>query len=177
MSRITDHIYCDQCECAYHEECLEDLTPNASDAFICPKCRDTLDEVIHRRLNKQRPPPPWERYSIPLRMLDPKVLPECPIQGCSLTAVLTSPPTGGYVAILKDPIESAIQWHDSQISTSEGISTSTDFHHPFQIEGACWHLLRTLADPRLGTELVPFISREAQLQRNIDATGKIHCIA
>jgi ribonuclease HI len=81
------------------------------------------------------------------------------------------------VAILKDPIESAIQWHDSQISTSEGISTSTDFHHPFQIEGARWHLLRTLAGPRLGTELVPFISREAQLQRNIDATGKIHCIA
>jgi hypothetical protein len=80
-----------------------------------------------------------------LRMLDPKVLRECPIQGRSLTAVLISPPTGGYVAILKDPIESAIQWHDSQISTSEGISTSTDFHHPFQIEGARWHLLRTLA--------------------------------
>ena len=30
------------------------------------------------------------------------------------------------------------------------------------------HLLRTLAGPRLGTELVPFISREAQLQRDID---------
>ena len=74
-------------------------------------------------------------------------------------------------------IEFAIRWHDSQISTSEGISTSTDFHHPFQIEGARWHLLRTIAGPRLGAELVPFISREAQLQRNIDATGKIHCIA
>jgi len=81
------------------------------------------------------------------------------------------------VTILKDPIESVIQWHDVQISTSEGISTSSDFHHPFQIEGARWHLLRTLAGPRLGTELVPFISREAQLQRDIDATGKRHCIA
>ena len=48
---------CDQCECAYHEECLEGLTPNAGDAFICPKCRDILDEVMHRRLNKQLPPP------------------------------------------------------------------------------------------------------------------------
>ena len=110
-------------------------------------------------------------------MLDPKVLPECPIQGRSLTAVPTSPPNGGYVVILKDPIEFAIRWHDSQISTSEGISTSTDFHHPFQLEGARWHLLRTSAGPRLGAELVPFISREAKLQRNIDATGKIHCIA
>ena len=110
-------------------------------------------------------------------MLDPKVLPESPIQGRSLTTVLTSPPNGGYVAILKDPIEFAIQWHDSQISTSEGISTSNYFHHPFQIEGARWHLLRTIAGPRLGAELDPFISREAQLQRNIDATGKIHCIA
>jgi len=42
-------------------------------------------------------------------MLDPKVLPESPIQGRSLTAVLTSPPNGGYVAILKDPIEFAIR--------------------------------------------------------------------
>ena len=75
------------------------------------------------------------------------------------------------------PIESVIQWHDLQISTSEGISTSSDFHHPFQIEGARWHLLRTLAGPRLGTDLVPFISSEAQLQRDIDATCKIHCIA
>ena len=81
------------------------------------------------------------------------------------------------MAILKDPIESVIQWHDVQISTSEGVSTSSDFHHPFQIEGARWHLLRTLAGTRLGTELVPFISREAQLQRDIDATGKRHCIA
>jgi hypothetical protein len=48
MSRITDHS--DQCECAYHEECLEDLIPNAGDAFIYPKCRDTLDEVMHRRV-------------------------------------------------------------------------------------------------------------------------------
>ena len=80
------------------------------------------------------------------------------------------------MAILKDPIESVIQWHDLQISTSEGISISTDFHHPFQIKGARWHLLRTLTGPRLGTELVPFMSREAQLQRNIDATGKIHCM-
>jgi hypothetical protein len=114
---------------------------------------------MDRQLNQQRPLPLWERYSIPLRMLDPKVLPECQLQGRPLTAVLTSLPTGGYVAILKDPIESGIQWHDVQISTSEGISTSSDFHHPFQIEGARWHLLRTLAGPRLGTELVPFISR------------------
>jgi hypothetical protein len=92
-------IICDQCECTYHEECLEDLTPKVGEAFICPKCRDTLDEVLHRRLNQPRPLPPWERYSIPLRMLDPKVLPECQLQGRSLTAVLTSPPTGGYVAM------------------------------------------------------------------------------
>jgi hypothetical protein len=118
-------IICDQCECAYLEECLEDLIPNAGDAFICPKCRDTLDEVMHRRLNKQRPPPPWERYSIPLWMLDPTVLSQCPVQGRSLTAVRTSPPNGGYVAILKDPIEFAIRWYDSQISTSEGISTDS----------------------------------------------------
>jgi hypothetical protein len=85
-------IICNQCKCAYHEECLEDLTPNAGNAFIFSKCRDTLDEVMHRLLNKQRPPPPWERYSIPLRMLDPTVLLECPIQGRSLTEVLTSPP-------------------------------------------------------------------------------------
>jgi hypothetical protein len=96
-------------------------------------------------------------------MLDPTVLPECPMQGRSLTAVLTLPPKGGYVAILKDPIE--------------GISTSTDFHHPFQIEGARWHLLRTIAGPRLGAELVPFISSEAQLQKSIDAIGKVHYIA
>ena len=51
-------------------------------------------------------------------MLDPTVLPECPVQGRSLTAVLTLPPKGGYVAILKD------------------------------------HLLRTIAGPRLGAELV-----------------------
>ena len=101
-------IICDQCECAYHEECLADLIPNAGDAFICPKCRDTLDEVMHCRLNKQRPPPPWERYSIPLRMLDPTVLPEIPVPVRSLTAVFASPPNGGYVAILKDPIEFAI---------------------------------------------------------------------
>ena len=80
--------------------------------------------------------------SRPAEMLTPKVLPECQLQGRSLTAVLTSPPTGGYVAILIDPIESVIQWYDVQISTSEGISTSSDFHHPFQIEGARWHLLR-----------------------------------
>jgi hypothetical protein len=42
-------------------------------------------------------------------MLDPTVLPESPVQGRSLTAVLTSPPHGGYVAILKDPIEFAIR--------------------------------------------------------------------
>jgi hypothetical protein len=77
----------------------------------------------------------------------------------------------------KDPIEFASRWYDSQISTSEGISTSTDFHHPFQIEGARWHLLRTIAGPRLGAELVPFISSEAQLQKSIDAIGKVHCIA
>ena len=100
---------------------------------------------MDRRLNQLRPLPPWERYSIPLQMLDTKVLPECQLQGRSLTVVLTSPPTGGYVAILKDLIESVIQWYDVQISTSEGISTSSDFHHPFQIEGARWHLLRTLA--------------------------------
>ena len=110
-------------------------------------------------------------------MLDPTVLPESLVQGRSLTAVLTSPPNGGYVAILKDPIEFAIRLYDSQISTSEGISTSTDFHHPFQIEGARWHLLKTIAGPRLGAELVPFISREAQLQKSIDAIGKVHCIA
>jgi hypothetical protein len=105
------------------------------------------------------------------------VLPESLVQGRSLTAVLTSPPNGGYVAILKDPIEFAIRLYDLQISTSEGISTSTDFHHPFQIEGARWHLLKTIAGPRLGAELVPFISREAQLQKSIDAIGKVHCIA
>jgi len=147
-------IICDQYECGYHEECLAVLIPNAGDVFICPKCRDTLNEVMHCRLIKQRPPPPWERYSIPLRMLDPTVLPEIPVPVRSLTAVLASPPNGGYVAILKDPIEFASRWYDSQISTSEGISTSTDFHHPFQIEGARWHLLRTIAGPRLGAELV-----------------------
>ncbi len=100
-------IICDQCECAYHEECLADLIPDAVDAFICPKCRNTLDEVMHCRLNNQRAPPPWERYSIPLRMLDPTVLPESPVPVRSLTVVLASPPNGGYVAILKDPIEFA----------------------------------------------------------------------
>ena len=168
---------CDQCECAYHEECLGDLIPNAGDTFICPKCKDTLDEVIHIRIIEQRPPPPWERCSIPLLMLDPPVLPECSVQGRSLTAVLTLPPNGGYVAILKDPIEFAIRWYDSQISTSEGISTSTDFHHPFKIQGSRCHLLRTVAGPRLGAELVPFLSREAQLQKSIDAIGEVHCIA
>ena len=162
---------CDQCECAYHEECLGDLIPNAGDTFICPKCKDTLDGVIHIRIIEQRPPPPWERCSIPLLMLDPPVLPECSVQGRSLTAVLTLPPNGGYVAILKDPIEFAIRWYDSQISTSEGISTSTDFHHPFKIQGSRCHLLRTVAGPRLGAELVPFLSREAQLQKSIDAIG------
>jgi hypothetical protein len=168
---------CDQCECTYHEECLGNLIPNADDAFICPKCRDTLDEVIHSRIIDQRLPPPWEQCSIPLRMLDLTVLPECPVQGRSLTVVLTLPPKGGYVAILKDPIEFVIRWYDSQISTLEGISTSTDFHHPFQIEGARLHLLRTIAGPRPGAELVPFISSEAQLQKSIDAIGKVHCIA
>ena len=127
-------IICDQCECTYHQECLEELTPKAGEVFICPKCRDTLVEIMDRRLNHPRPLPPWERYSIPLRMLDPKVLPECQLQGRSLAAVLTSPPTGGYVAILKDPIESVIQWHDVQISTSEGVSTSSDFITPFKLK-------------------------------------------
>jgi hypothetical protein len=155
-------LICDQCECTYHEDCLGDLIPNAGSVFICPKCWDVLDEVINRRLREQRPPPlPWERCSIPLRMLDPPVLPECPDAGLPLTTLLASPPTGGYVTILKDPIEFAERWHDSQISTSEGTSSE---------------LSRALA-PRLGAELVPFIHCEAQLQRSIDATGKVHCIA
>ena len=40
----------------------------------------------------------------------------------------------------------------------EGISTSNYFHHPFQIEGARWHLLRTIAGPRLGADLVPALA-------------------
>jgi hypothetical protein len=97
-------ILCDQCECTYHEECLGDLTLGAGNAFICPKCRDNLEEIINLRLREQRPPPPpWERYSIPPRMVDPPILPECPDSDLPLKALIASPPTGGYVAILKDP--------------------------------------------------------------------------
>jgi len=39
-----------------------------------------------------------------------------------------------------------------------------------------WHLFKTLAGPRLGIELVPFICCEAQLQRSIDVAGKVHNI-
>ena len=38
-----------------------------------------------------------------------------PVQGRSLTAVLTIPPKGGYVAILKDPIKFAIRCYDSRV--------------------------------------------------------------
>jgi hypothetical protein len=107
-------------------------------------------------------------------MLDPQVLPEYPtsapplksVQG--LRQILASPPEGGYVAIVKDPIVLPEVWHDLCITTMEGISCSEDFRHPFQIEGARWHFLKTLAGDLLGAELVPFISAEASLQGSMD---------
>ena len=69
---------------------------------------------------------------------------------------------------MKDPIVHSEVWHDLRINTMEGISCSEDFRHPFQIEGARWHFLKTLAGDRLGAELVPFISAESSLQGNID---------
>jgi hypothetical protein len=154
------------------------ITKNASEnAFICPKCRDNL-EIINLRLREQRPPPPpWERYSMPPRMVDPPILPECRDSNLPLKVLIASPPTCGYVAILKDPIEFAEQWHGARISKSEGVSSSVDYRHPFHLEGARWHLLKTLAGPRLGIEFVPFICCETQLQRSIDVAGKVHNIA
>ncbi len=41
------------------------------------------------------------------------------VQG--LRQVLASPPEGGYVAIMKDPIVLPEVWHDFRITTMEGI--------------------------------------------------------
>ncbi len=110
--------------------------------FICPKCRNTLEEVIHLRLQEQRPLPSlWERYSTPIRLLDPPVLPEYPASALSrknmrvLKNIPASPPAGGYVAIVKDPIVNVEEWHDLRISTMEGVSRCRS-------EDACsdsWH--------------------------------------
>ena len=48
-------ILCDQCECTYHQHCLGTAAPSAGSDFICPKCSNTLEEVIHLRLQEQRP--------------------------------------------------------------------------------------------------------------------------
>ena len=110
-------------------------------------------------------------------MLDPPALPECPYCGLSLTALIASPPSGGYVVVQKYPIEFVSHWHGSLISTPEGVSRSDDQMHPFQIDGAWWHFRKTLAGSRLGSELLPFDSVEAQLQKNIDATDSFYTIA
>jgi hypothetical protein len=81
------------------------------------------------------------------------------------------------VAIVKDPIVHSEVWHDLRITTMEGISCSEDFRHPFQIEGARWHFLKTLAGDRLGAELVPFISTEASLQVSIDMQSRVYNIS
>ncbi len=59
----------------------------------------------------------------------------------------------------------------------EGVSRSEDFRHLFQIEGARWHLLKTLAGDLLGAELVPFIGAEASLQLSIDAQSRVYSIS
>ena len=177
-------IICDQCECTYHQHCLGAAAPGMGEDFICPKCRNALEEVIHLRQQEHRPLPPlWERYSIPIRMLDPQVLPAYPTSAPSLNSaqglrqVLASPPEGGYVAILKDPIVLPEVWHDFRITTMEGISCSEDFRHPFQIEGARWHFLKSLAGDRLGADLVPFISAEANLQGSMDTQNCVYNIS
>jgi hypothetical protein len=116
-------------------------------------------------------------------MLDPQVLPAYPTSAPSLNSaqglrqVLASPPEGGYVAILKDPIVLPEVWHDFRITTMEGISCSEDFRHPFQIEGARWHFLKSLAGDRLGADLVPFISAEANLQGSMDTQNGVYNIS
>jgi len=96
------------------------------------------------------------------------------VQG--LRQILASPPEGGYVAIVKDPIVLPEVWHDLRITTMDGIS-SEDFRHPFQIEGARWHFLKTLAGDRLGADLIPFISAEAGLQGSMDTQTCVYNIS
>ena len=81
------------------------------------------------------------------------------------------------MVVQKDPIEFTSHCRGSRISTLEGVSRSEDTECPFQIEGVRWHFLETLAGPRLGDELLPFVSGEAQLQRTIHATGNSYSIA
>jgi hypothetical protein len=59
----------------------------------------------------------------------------------------------------------------------EGISCPEDFRHPFQIEEARWHFLKTLAGDRLGEDLVPFISAEASLQGSMDTQTCVYNIS
>lgn len=111
------------------------------------------------------------------------MLPEYPTSAPSLNSVqglrqiLASPPEGGYVAIVKDPIVLPEVWHDLRVTTMDGISCSEDYRHPFQIEGARWHFLKTLAGDRLGAELVPFISAEASLQGSMDTQACVYNIS
>ena len=73
------------------------------------------------------------------------------------------------MVVQKEPIELTSYCRASRISTLEGVSRSEDGDYPFQIEGARWHFLETLAGPRLGDDLLPFVHGEAQLHRTIDA--------
>ncbi len=81
------------------------------------------------------------------------------------------------MVVQKDLIEFVNHWHGSLISTSEGVSQSGDHMHPFQVDSARRHFLKTLAGSRLGIELLPFVHSEAQLQRAIDAADSVYTIA
>ncbi len=81
------------------------------------------------------------------------------------------------MVVQKDPIEFLSLWHGSLISTSEGVSRSDDQMHPFQIDGARWHFLKTLTGSLLSSELLPFVDGEAHLQKNIDATDSFYTSA
>jgi hypothetical protein len=48
-------ILCDQCECTYHQHCLGVSAPGGGGDFICPKCSNTLEEIIHLRLRTMLP--------------------------------------------------------------------------------------------------------------------------
>jgi hypothetical protein len=170
-------IICDQCECKYHADCLGDLSPGDEQGFICPKCTDTVEEITN-------PAPAGTSTSPPSKGETCYPLSDAGSSNTARMSPLRPPPDRfdylstpwGYVVVQKDPIEFVNYWHGSLISTSEGVSQSGDHMHPFQIDGVRWHFLKTLADSRLGIELLPFVHSEAQLQRAIDAADNVYTI-
>lgn len=106
----------------------------------------------------------WEQFAVPKMAGNPCRIPDKDIPGETVKTVLSCCRHAGVVRVLKRSLRHDSDLDDTKVSILANVATGLGPYGRFKIEGARWHLLKTLSAPALGDSFMPTLMSEINWQ-------------